>query len=176
MVTPRVGSTGIIGSKGDLLAFDGADLLPLPAGTVGQLLSSDPTATTGLKWIAPTSAGVSKTMIFLGGASMGAGDTGKHFGAQDNANGSKNAVLSSTNQMASGIAGTINLFTWNAATGVATNIIRIKKNGAVAATFNLTGAKGAIVVSVAVALADLIAVEFNAGPALGNTTVQVWAS
>ena len=37
-------------TKGDLIAYDGSDNVRLPAGTAGQVLTADSTATTGLRW------------------------------------------------------------------------------------------------------------------------------
>lgn len=172
MVAPRSGSTGAIEAKGDLLTFDGADLIRQPVGANGLALVADSTSATGLSW----GSSADRAMIFFGGASMGAGDVGKHFGAQEGSNGGKNAVLSSDNQMASGIVGTISRLTWSSQTANATTVFKILKNGLVVATLNLTGVSGSIAVAVAVALGDLIAVEFDAGLAPGRTTVQVWAN
>jgi hypothetical protein len=142
-------------------------------GVNGTVLTADSTAPSGLSY----QTAADKAMIFMGGASMGSGDVGKHFGAQDTSNGGKNAVLSTDNQMSAGIAGSITLLTWNSSTADGTTVFKINKNGIVVATITLTGVKGAIaIVGLTVALADLIAVEFDAGTAPGRTTVQVWAN
>jgi hypothetical protein len=121
-------------------------------------------------------AAADRSMIFLGGASMGGGDTGKHFGAQDNSNGGKVAALTSDNQTASGITGTVNLLTWSSVSADATTVFKINKNGLVVATLTLTGISGSIaVVGVTSTAGDLFAVEYDAGTAPGRTTVQVWA-
>lgn len=173
MVAPRAGSFGVVETKGDLPGFDGADLARIPVGADGLALTADSAAATGLSY--KTQA--DRAMIFLGGASMGSGDVGKHFGAQDTSNGGKNVVISSDNQMSSGIAGSITLLSWNSVTADATTVFKINKNGLVVATLTLTGVKGTIaVVGVTVALGDLIAVEFDAGTAPGRTTTQVWAN
>jgi hypothetical protein len=173
VATPRIGSTGVVEVKGDLPGFDGADLLRVAVGVDGTVLTADSTAPSGLSYQTASD----KAMIFMGGASMGSGDVGKHFGAQDTSNGGKNAVLSTDNQMSAGIAGSITLLTWNSTTADATTVFKINKNGLVVATITLTGVKGAIaVVGLSVALADLIAVEFDAGTAPGRTTTQVWAN
>lgn len=173
MVASRAGSFGVVETKGDLPGFNGSDLERIPVGADGLALTADSTAATGLSYKTQSD----RAMIFLGGASMGSGDVGKHFGAQDTSNGGKNAVLSSDNQMSSGLAGSISLLTWNSAAADATTVFKINKNGLVVATITLTGLKGAIaIVGVTVALADLIAVEFDAGTAPGRTTTQLWAN
>ncbi|WP_413295217.1 tail fiber domain-containing protein [Bdellovibrio sp. HCB185ZH] len=45
-------------SKGDLLTRDGTNNIRLPAGSDGQVLSSDSSQTTGLKWITPNAGTV----------------------------------------------------------------------------------------------------------------------
>lgn len=174
MATPRSGSTGIGSTKGDIYVVDAnGNLERLPVGTDGFGLIADSAAALGLayKSVAP------RAMIFMGGASMGAGDTGKHFAAQDTSNGGKTATLSSDNQMASGITGFISLLTWFGATADATTVFKINKNGLVVATLTLTGTSGGIVVpTLAVTIGDLIAVEYDAGQSPGRTTTQVWAN
>lgn len=122
----------------------------------------------------PTGGGIAQ--IFCGGASMGAGDTGKHFGAQDTSNGNKNAVLSSDNQMASGIAGSMQRLSWNSVSADVTTVFKVVKGGLVVETITLTGASGTATLTAAVALGNLIAVEYDSGTAPGRTTVQVYAS
>ncbi len=172
MAAPRVGSTGVDEVKGDLLGFDGSDLVRVPVGADGLVLTADSAAASGLSY----KTAADRAMIYFGGSTMGAGDVGKHFGAQEGTSGGKNAVLSSDNQMASGIAGTIDLLSWSSVTADATTVFKINKNGIVVATLTLTGVKGTIAVAgVTMALGDLIAVEFDAGTAPGRTTTQVWA-
>jgi hypothetical protein len=137
----------------------------------GFMSAADKTKLDGL----PASAS-DRAMIFFGGASMGGGDTGKHFGAQEGSNGGKVAALSSDNQMSCGIAGTVSLLTWNSVTADGTTVFKINKNGLVVATLTLTGVSGSIAVAgVTSVLGDLFAVEYDAGTSPGRTTVQVWA-
>lgn len=177
MATPRTGSTGVVETKGDLLVVNASgDLERLPVGANGQAVVANSAVPLGVEWGIPTSV-PDRAMIFMGGASMGAGDVGKHFGAQDTSNGGKNAVLSSDNQMSCGIVGFVTLLTWNSASANATTVFKINKNGLVVATLNLTGVSGAVaVVGVPCAQGDLFAVEYDAGQSPGRTTVQVWAN
>ena len=174
MATPRTGSTGVVETKGDLLVVNASgDLERLPVGANGLALTAKSSAALGVSW--ETSA--DRAMIFMGGASMGAGDTGKHFGAQDTSNGGKNAVLSSDNQMSCGISGSVTLLTWNSQTANATTVFKINKNGLVVATLNLTGVSGAIaVVGVTCVPGDLFAIEYDSGQNPGRTTTQLWAN
>jgi hypothetical protein len=149
----------------------GTDHALVTVAVAGFMSAADKTKLNGL----PASAS-DRAMIFFGGASMGAGDTGKHFGAQEGSNGGKTAALSSDNQMSCGIAGTVSLLTWNSVTADGTTVFKINKNGLVVATLTLTGVSGSIaVVGVTSALGDLFAVEYDAGTSPGRTTVQVWA-
>jgi hypothetical protein len=40
-------------AKGDLFVYDGSDVVRLPVGSDGQVLSADSTEPSGLKWITP---------------------------------------------------------------------------------------------------------------------------
>jgi hypothetical protein len=117
------------------------------------------------------------SLVFFGGANMGGADAAKHFGAQEGSNGGKNTVLSSDNQMASGITGTFRVLTWNSQTADGTTVFKVIKNGANIQSFTLTGVSGSahFAAAVAIAAGDLIAVEYDAGTAPGRTTVQVYA-
>jgi hypothetical protein len=173
MATARSGSTGVALVKGDLYVVDAnLELERLPVGVDGRRLTARAAAALGVAW---EDAGAGRAIVFLGGASMGAGDTGKNFGAQDTSNGGKNAVLSSDNQMSCGFAGFIDMLTWNSSAANTTTVFRVKKNGVVVATVTLTGLTGGLTFpSVAVAVGDQIAVEYNTGLAPGRTTTQVW--
>lgn len=173
MATPRAGATGVGATKGDLYVVDAnGNLERVPVAADGQYLTADSTSALGVSY----KNGANRAMICFGGANMGAGDVGKYFGAQDNANGGKNAVLSSSNQMASGITGTVDLLTWESATGAAATVFKIAKNGLIVATFNLTGVSGAVAIAgVTTTQGDLFAIQFSSGTAPGLTTTQLWA-
>lgn len=171
--TPRVGSTGTGFQKGDLYVVNAnGDLERVPVAADGQYLTADSTSALGVSY----KNGANRAIIFLGGASMGGGDAGKYFGAQDTSNGGKNAVLSSDNQMASGINGTVDLLTWESQTAAAATVFKIAKNGLIVATFNLTGVSGSVAIAgVTSVLGDLFAVQYSSGTAPGRTTTQLWA-
>jgi hypothetical protein len=129
------------------------------------------TATLGAAvWVAPPPMAI----IFLGGASMGAGDTGKHFGAQEGSNGGKSATLTSDNEMTVGFSGAFAILSWNSVAADGTTVFKVIENGLVVQTVTLTGASGVAVLTTTFAAGDQIAVEYDAGTAPGRTNVQVW--
>lgn len=179
-VVSTAGATGVATTPARSDHTHGHGSQPLGAGTdhavattlvAGFMSAADKTKLDGLP-----SAAADRTIIFLGGASMGAGDTGKHFGAQEGDNGSKLAALSPDNQMASGLAGTVTRLSWNSQTADGTTVFKVNQNGLVVATLTLTGVSGTVAVAgVTCALGDLFAIEYDAGTAPGRTTVQLWA-
>lgn len=50
MVSPRIGGQGVVTAKGDIMAYNGADMERLPVGPDGSWLEADSTQTTGLRW------------------------------------------------------------------------------------------------------------------------------
>jgi hypothetical protein len=50
MATPRSGSTGTVETKGDIVGFDGSDLVRVPVGTDGKFLQALSTEASGLGW------------------------------------------------------------------------------------------------------------------------------
>lgn len=116
------------------------------------------------------------SQIFSGGASMGGADAGKHFEVDGGTGGNKNAALSSTYQQTAPFTGTIRALAWNSAAADGTTVFKININGAVVSTHTLSGVSGVLTITTAVTQGDLVAVEFDAGTAPGNTTVQLYAS
>jgi hypothetical protein len=74
----RTGTFGAFEAKGDVLVFDGADVLRLPVGAEGRVPVADPNAAAGLKYLLPPSAtgyvsGCRVAYVAAGQVSIGAG-------------------------------------------------------------------------------------------------------
>jgi hypothetical protein len=53
MNAPRVGSAGVLTLKGDILACDGDEAVPVAVGLNGEVLTADSAQPTGLRWVLP---------------------------------------------------------------------------------------------------------------------------
>lgn len=111
------------------------------------------------------------------GADMIAAGVGEYYVVNGRSDSTKWAALTERTQAASPVKGFITRFAWSTESAGATTVIKILVNGAVVATFNLTGLSGAVVLAtpVAVDAGARIAVEYDAGaaPNEGNCSVYI---
>jgi hypothetical protein len=113
--------------------------------------------------------------VYWGGADFGAADSGKHFVIQGDAlSNAGAAALNQKNQIVMPNSGTIKLLVWNSESATGTTVFKINKNGSVVETLTLTGPSGTLVASTSYVAGDKIAVEYDAGTAPDETTVQLW--
>lgn len=85
-------------------------------------------------------------------------------------------ALTERTQCAAIAKGYLTRFAWSSESADATTVIKILVNGIVAATFNLTGLAGVVVLPTPVAVDSgaLVAVEYDAGQAPNESNVQVY--
>jgi len=114
---------------------------------------------------------------------MGSGDVGKYFQPHGDANGGKFSSLDSESQLVSPVSGTIEALAWIAENSPITNaVLKVWKNGLVVKTITVSGSgppsSGASTgLNVAVAVGDLLAVEYDAvgsGGDMKKTAIELF--
>lgn len=71
-------------------------------------------------------------------------------------------------------AGNLNRIAWNSVTADETTVLKVLVEGVVKETVTLSGASGTAALTEAVALGDKLAIEWDAGTVLGNTSVVLY--
>ncbi len=100
------------------------------------------------------------------GANFAGGDAGKYAEAWAESNGSPQATLIHRSEIIIVVAGVMRCFGWHSAAADATTVFKVLVNAAVVETITTTGVKGTDgSASTAVAVGDVVAVEFDAGTA-----------
>jgi hypothetical protein len=175
VAAPRTGSTGVVEAKGDLLAFDGSDLERLAAGSNGSILRANSAQPQGLSWDPTDNIPGIGIPLFFGATFNALSQQGRYHELSGTADTANTAVLSAASQGIVLKSGTITRLGWVTSTATAATVYKVWINGVVMHTFALTGASGVLVGTFsALAQADLVAVEYDAGPFPGNSQVQIF--
>lgn len=113
------------------------------------------------------------TMVYMGGAA--APSAGEHLEVNVGVGGASAALGVSTESVC-GKAGAATVLTWNSATASTDTVLKVIVAGSSVASVTLTGASGSIAVpsTPAVTAGQKLAIEYDAGTAPGNITVQLY--
>lgn len=67
MSAPRVGSAGVLTLKGDIPVCDGDEVVAVPVGLNGEVLTADSAQPSGVRWVAQTDLAWRRHFLLMGG-------------------------------------------------------------------------------------------------------------
>lgn len=172
-------------ASGDLVAPGGWQISEREGGKRVTLRKRDGVGD-NIDWIYPDTLPAAKSFLFINengqlstgadndrytiffGATFTGAQTGSHCRVNGEADSSRQSALNEISEFIVPLAGTIVIFGFNTETADATTDYRVVLNGTPGAVIELTGTNGTVVVSIAVAVGDRLAIEYDAGTAPGN--------